>query len=166
MIVRWNGSTTLPRPREQQKAAAVLKTSRHRWVNFLYFYVSMLRTSEIGCHITFVHFYVSSVRLSPFKCVFIYLEDINTLLFTIVCVFLQFSLLLPCGHLCCAVYYLCLSFRACPLVIRTWYPCGYYLSVYVCLQCRQGLCICLFRVCWYQVDCWCGRVPVFADLKA
>ena len=85
--LRWNGSTTLPRPREQQRAAAVLKTSRHRWVNFLYFY--MLRTSELRSHWSIVCAFLAFVFIQ--MCLY-YLEDINTLVVTIVCVFVQIRL--------------------------------------------------------------------------
>ena len=82
---------------------------------FVLLYVEDIRTpiSLFNC--------VPSLRLCSFKCVYIYLEDINTLVVTIVCVFVQIRLQLPWGHLCCAVF-LCLSLRECSLVISPQYP--------------------------------------------
>ena len=132
MIVRWNGSTTLPRPREQQRAAAVLKTSRHRWVNFLYFY--MLRTSELRSHCSIVCAFLAFVFIQ--MCLYLsrghqYSGGYNCVCFCSV----SFAIALGTSLLCCL--FLCLSFRACSLVISPQYPWGYYLSVcsYVCFQC-------------------------------
>ena len=130
--LRWNGSTTLPRPREQQRAAAVLKTSRHRWVNFLYFY--MLRTSELRSHCSIVCAFLAFVFIQ--MCLYLsrghqYSGGYNCVCFCSV----SFAIALGTSLGCCL--FLCLSFRACSLVISPQYPWAYYLSVccYVCFQC-------------------------------